>query len=567
MDHHKNTIYSFRKYYRVSQHIQFLNACILNEVIPKFCQIPDKVNNSTKITPKERVSLEKRKLSKELENQTQKALFYKNAYEIQKDFVSTSLNSPTDLLDFISNIEKTVKISEAKSNTDRNKKLAQLISSNDPYYIKTKIINMTDVSLPTDVESLLELGPNNPIGGYVRHQGSETYLGLDSLFKKVKYVARKNGINELNIESLRCKITLTGQELSFCNTKDARVEKFLKFKNEHPNLIFLKCDKSKNICLLYLKDYLSKMHDLFQNESDFLKIQNFNLTKTMGNFKLLLKNTINKSLRNISQLTIKPQMSISTLYGTVKDHKPNFPLRPIGTSYDSLTLGAEKYINNLLSPLRKNCTYAIKSQIEFKNEFLKIKPQFDPQKHEIFSLDVNSLFPNMNNTRTINYILNEVFKDPKKYFFEKDKHERDLPIPTREKFRKFLHGVLNDFNIFQCHIGIFSQKKGVKMGSPLSSLFADLFLGILERTVVAKLERQGHVLKWLRYADDCIIIAKKGSFNYILDKVNKWDKNIKFSYEIMVDNELTFLSSTIFLTNNTYEFRPSRKKWSRYNFD
>jgi hypothetical protein len=97
------------------------------------------------------------------------------------------------------------------------------------------------------------------------------------------------------------------------------------------------------------------------------------------------------------------------------------------------------------------------------------------------------------------------------------------------------------------------------MGSSLNYLYSDLFLGIIERTVVAEVKRQGHVLKWLIYADDCIIIAKKGSVNYILDKVNKWDKKLKFSYEIMVDNKLTFLSSTIFLTNNTYEFRPSRK--------
>ena len=59
-----------------------------------------------------------------------------------------------------------------------------------------------------------------------------------------------------------------------------------------------------------------------------------------------------------------------------------------------------------------HCTYAIKSQVEFKNEMLKIRPIFDPSKHEIFSLDVISLFPNINNTRTINYILNEVFQDP-----------------------------------------------------------------------------------------------------------------------------------------------------------
>ena len=279
----------------------------------------------------------------------------------------------------------------------------------------------------------------------------------------------------------------------------------------------------------------------------------------MADFKILCKNTINSSLSNRTQLSIKPQMSISTLYGTIKDHKENNPLRPIGTAYDSLTLGAEQFISKLLEPLRQNCTYAINSQIKFKNEFLKFQPNFDPETQEIFTLDVNSLFPNINNTRTINYILNEVYEAPGKFFVEKNKQGKTLPAPSREKFRQFLHGVLNSFNIFRCHIGVFSQKKGVKMGSPLSSLFADLFLGILERTVIAKLERQGHIFKWLRYADDCIVVGKKGSFEHILNKVNRWDKDIEFSYEKMIDNELTFLSSTIFLTNGSFEFRPSRK--------
>jgi hypothetical protein len=67
------------------------------------------------------------------------------------------------------------------------------------------------------------------------------------------------------------------------------------------------------------------------------------------------------------------------------------------------------------------------------------------------------------------------------------------------------------------------------MGFPLGSLFAGLFLGILERTVVGNLKRQSHFFTWLRYVDDCIVIAKKGYFNQIYDKRNSWDKNITFS--------------------------------------
>ena len=556
------TIHSFRKLHKASRHIEFLNACITNGIIPKFCEIGDKVNSSIQLSPRERNNLEKRKLSNELENQIKTFNFHKTEYSKMKNLLSASYVSHIEFLSKIDALESYVMKCEKKNDIIRNQKLHKLIRVKSYNYTKTELINLTDTLIPLDIQNLLELGPNNAIGGYVRNEGSEIYVALNGLHEKVRNVARKLNIDEFSIEDLRCTTMRTGRKLSFCNTQDTRVEKFLTFKRDNPEILFMKCDKSKNICVMYKKDYAKKLNELFRNNNDFSKIENFDLGKTIAEFKNLLKTTINPSLSNKSKLSIKPQPSISSLYGKVKDHKINYPLRPIGTSYDSLTLGAENFINNLFSPLRGLCTYAIKSQVEFKNEMLKTKSIFDPSKHEIFSFDVISLFPNINNTRTINFILNEVFKAPSKFFNETDKTGKVLPVPSREKLRKFLHGVLNNFNIFECQTGIFSQKRGVKMGSPLSSLLADLFLSIMERTVIEKLEKQGIVVKWIRYVDDCICVAKKGSFQNILNKINKWDKNIKFSYEKMLDNKLNFLSSTIFLENDTFEFRPYRKQAS-----
>ena len=58
-------------------------------------------------------------------------------------------------------------------------------------YTKSKILNLTNINIPEEVQELLELGPNHSIGGNVRHEGSDIYLGLDSLFNKFKSEARK----------------------------------------------------------------------------------------------------------------------------------------------------------------------------------------------------------------------------------------------------------------------------------------------------------------------------------------------------------------------------------------
>ena len=112
----------------------------------------------------------------------------------------------------------------------------------------------------------------------------------------------------------------TGRKLSFCNTQDTRVKKFLSFKREHPDILFMQCDKSKNVCVILKKDYIKKLNNLFKNSNDFFKIENFNLTKTMDEFKTLLKTTINPTLCNKSKLKIKPQASISSLYRTINHY-------------------------------------------------------------------------------------------------------------------------------------------------------------------------------------------------------------------------------------------------------
>ena len=169
------------------------------------------------------------------------------------------------------------------------------------------------------------------------------------------------------------------------------------------------------------------------------------------------------------------------------------------------------------------------------------------------------MYPSINITKTINYILTAIYRNPRNFFKEKDPQGRLLPYPTREQFKLFLLGVLSDFNYFETQIGIFKQIQGVQMGSSLASLIANLFIGCLERSIIRKLIRQGHIITWLRYADDNLAIIKKGSFDIILHEINNWDQNITYSFEKMTQNRLNFLSTTVFLENGEIEFNPFRK--------
>jgi hypothetical protein len=116
-----------------------------------------------------------------------------------------------------------------------------------------------------------------------------------------------------------------------------------------------------------------------------------------------------------------------------------------------------------------------------------------------------------------------------------------LPQPFGANFLKPLKYTLTKFSIFRTQIGVFRQLDSLSMGSCLLSIISNLFVHMLEESVISKFEKSGDVITWLRYADDCCVILKKGSFNKVFDKINKWNHNLFLTYENVTDNSLTFL--------------------------
>ena len=123
-------------------------------------------------------------------------------------------------------------------------------------------------------------------------------------------------------------------------------------------------------------------------------------------------------------------------------------------------------------------------------------------------------------------------------------------------------GTLTEYKlhyVFKTQIGVFKQIDGLPMGGCLSPIIANIFVNMLEDTVVKKFVKQGKIKFWKRYADDIISIAKKDSTDQIFNKLNSWDPSLNFTIVKMVENSLIFLESEIFISNNSIEFKYYRK--------
>ena len=238
------------------------------------------------------------------------------------------------------------------------------------------------------------------------------------------------------------------------------------------------------------------------------KIDNFDLNFQMQAYRNLLHCTMGGCVNQQNGFLLQPSSSISHMYGKVKVHKSEWPIRGICTGYSHMVIGPKTYLKKLLNPLTTRCTYLVDSQLAFKRKFSVQKTKFDKNLHEVVSFDINQMYPSINIPKTVDYILTAIFRNPRNFFKDKDRTGQLLPHPTREQFKLFLLGVLSDFNYFETQIGTFKQVEGLQMENSISPLLANLFIGCLERSVMNRLIKQGHIITWLRYADDNLAIIK-----------------------------------------------------------
>ena len=167
----------------------------------------------------------------------------------------------------------------------------------------------------------------------------------------------------------------------------------------------------------------------------------------------------------------------------VKCHKVNEPIRGICTGYNSLVSNSEKFLKTLLQPLVEECEFSLTNQIEFKNQFLEDKVNFNPKIHQIISVDIERMYSNVNVPRTISYILDKIYENSEKYFPFKNKNGTSLTPPTREKLKNFLIETFQNFSIFKSAIGVYKQKSGLAMGSTISASLATIFVNLMVQNI------------------------------------------------------------------------------------
>ena len=209
-------------------------------------------------------------------------------------------------------------------------------------------------------------------------------------------------------------------------------------------------------------------------------LNDFTKFKKVPHTDIFHKNTLNEDKINRYLTSLKKEGFISEteygncyasgrspaiLYGLPKIHKPNTPLRPVLAAYNTPSYHLAKFLVPFVNAITDN-TYSLKNSYNLIDELNNINL---PENCFICSFDVTSLFTNIPLNETIDIAVEEMYKE--------DGSFRNLP---KKKFKSLLELVCKD-TYFLFNNELYLQIDGVAMGSPVSSTFANLFLGYHEK--------------------------------------------------------------------------------------
>ena len=230
------------------------------------------------------------------------------------------------------------------------------------------------------------------------------------------------------------------------------------------------------------------------------------------------------------------------IYGNVKTHKNNNPLRPIISQVLTPTYNLAKLLNNIITPYIPR-DYMLHSTNQFidllnSNQCLGITA----------SLDVESLFTNVPIDDTIEIILNHVYNHP----------TLRAPKMSQEILKQLLQLCTSELPFKSPDGSIYKQVDGVAMGSPLGPCFANFYIGNLENKIFQNLNLKPHL--YGRYVDD--IFLQINNEHQLIELKNEFERRsvLKFTYELNIDGKLPFLDVLVNTSNKEFHTTVHRKE-------
>lgn len=438
---------------------------------------------------------------------------FNNIYHNYSNNYNTTVDHPHDSVN--NNITPSI-----DSNVDNNKWL----------------VNLSEIEIPNKITDVLKLGEQfcPPLSGkFVPYKHIIANIEgalIDNTDENLdKPRIRNELVNILtNFKNYtKHKNLLTPIKSSFI--KDISSTK--KFIKDHPEILITRADKGNTTVIVSKIDYTNKINSMLQDISTYTPINKNNTASIQRKLNQMVTTWHKESA--ISDYEAKYLHNyhgvVAKLYGLPKIHKINTPFRPIVSSIGTPLYNLSSFLSVILNKTVGKSFTAVKNSAEFKD---KIKNIILPKDHIILSLDVISLFTNIDSLLVL-HLLSEKWTTIKRNSSTKLK---------KTQYISAMQLVLQNCE-FSFNNQSYRQVFGSPMGSPVSPAVANLVMEFIESNVLCSLDFKP--MFFFRYVDDIITAIPINKVDTFFNAFNAFNSNVKFTMELENNHQLAFLDLVI----------------------
>ncbi|BHF64967.1 hypothetical protein SprV_0200797600 [Sparganum proliferum] len=307
------------------------------------------------------------------------------------------------------------------------------------------------------------------------------------------------------------------------NMSLAEIEAMKRLKMDK-DIIVLPADKGRATVVMNRVDYNEKAQGLLDDQQSYRSAPASQAKSMSGQLTGLLSRLRRKNVISLDEWrqTKPTDTALARFYGLPKIHKPNVPLRPIVALKGSPTYNLAKWMSRKLNFLREGSVTSVNSASQFLAD---IRGKTIRPDQIMVSFDVVSLFTS---------IPPDLARDVLRKRLEEKFDETTGPLKIQHLMQLF---AFCQRTFFTFDGKTYEQIKGTPMGSPISSLVAELVLQELEKVAFSHYK---HTF-WRRYVDDTFVIIEKDKLSGFQDLLNNIFPDIQFTSEEEEDEKLPFL--------------------------
>ena len=316
----------------------------------------------------------------------------------------------------------------------------------------------------------------------------------------------------------------------------------------NPNIIIKPADKGSKIVIMDRQQYLLEANRQLSDTRHYRPIEQSIQHDTQTQLRNIIqtlyhKKHITAKQRNflfgpdkprLRQFYLLPKIHKEPITWTVPFEVP--PGRPIVSDCNSTSYNISQYIDHFLGPLSTRHPSYIKDTYHFLDT---IRPMAVPKQAYLFTIDIDSLYTNINTELGLKVVSSVLNRYP-----DKTRPDQELQL-----LKICLNN--NDFCFNNQH---YLQVSGTAMGQRYAPSYANIYMSEWEREALAKCPLQPTF--YLRFLDD-IIGAWPHDITHFTDFINTLNSHhssIKVKYSID-PHQVNFLDTTVFLqplnsTNN-----------------